>query len=244
MKQNIYDIPGFFEGYQRMREKQNGLNAVLEQPAILALLPEVKGMSILDLGCGSGDLCRRIKVLGAKRVIGVDISSKMLELAADDVPAGVSFLHSAIEDLNFPAETFDLVVSSLVFHYIKDLKDLLQNIYCWLKPGGILLFSTEHPISTCSQGIHHGWIKDSTGKKLYWPLDQYHQEGLRESHWFIKGVIKYHRGISTILNGLLEAGFIIKAVEEPVASEEDEKLWPELKEARRRPPFLIVKASK
>ncbi len=244
MKQNIYDIPGFFESYQRMRDKQHGLNAVLEQPAILALLPEVQGMSVLDLGCGAGELCRRISALGAKNVIGVDISSKMLELAASDIPAGVSFQHSAMEDLKFPVATFDLVVSSLAFHYVKDLKDLANNIYDWLKPGGFLLFSTEHPVSTCSQGIHHGWIKDSAGKKLYWPLDEYHLEGIRESHWFVKGVIKYHRGISTILNSLLEAGFIIKAVEEPVASEEDEKIWPELKEARRRPPFFIVKVSK
>jgi ubiquinone/menaquinone biosynthesis C-methylase UbiE len=244
MKQNIYDVPGFFESYQRMRDRQNGLNAVLEQPAILALLPEVKGMSVLDLGCGSGDLCRRIKALGAKRVVGVDISSKMLELAHKDVPAGISFQHSAMEDLKFSPETFDLIVSSLAFHYVKDLKDLLYNIYRWLKSGGILLFSNEHPIFTCSQGIHHGWIKDNSGKKLYWPVDEYHQEGIRESHWFVQGVIKYHRGISTILNSLLEAGFIIKAVEEPVASEEDEKLWPELKEARRRPPFLIIKGSK
>lgn len=244
MKQNIYDIPGFFESYQRMRDKQNGLNAVLEQPAILALLPEVKGMSVLDLGCGAGDLCRRISALGAQSVMGVDISSRMLELAGRDIPVGVSYQHSAMEDLKCATESFDLVISSLAFHYIKDLRNLLGNIHGWLKSGGILLFSTEHPISTCSQGIHHGWIKDNSGKKLYWPLDEYHQEGVRESHWFVKGVIKYHRGISTILNSLLESGFIIKAVAEPVASEEDEKLWPELKEARRRPPFLIVKALK
>jgi ubiquinone/menaquinone biosynthesis C-methylase UbiE len=244
MKQNIYDIPGFFEGYKRMRENQAGLNQILEQPAILALLPDVKGMTVIDLGCGAGELCRRISSLGAKSVTGVDISSNMLELANRDVPVNVSYLKSAMEDVRFPSESCDLVISSLAFHYVKDLPGLLRNIYTWLKPSGTLLFSMEHPIATCSQGIHHGWIKDSADKKLYWPLDCYQQEGVRESHWFVKGVIKYHNTISTILNSLIDCGFVIQAVKEPAASEEDEKIWPDLKEARRRPPFLIVKAAK
>jgi ubiquinone/menaquinone biosynthesis C-methylase UbiE len=244
MKQNIYDIPGFFEGYKRMRDNQAGLNEILEQPAILALLPDVKGKTVLDLGCGAGELCRRISVMGAGSVIGVDISENMLELAKKDVPAGVNFLKSAMEDLRFQPESCDLVVNSLAFHYVKDLQELLKKIHTWLKPSGTLLFSTEHPIATSSQGIHHGWIKGPSDTKLYWPLDCYHKEGIRESHWFVKGVIKYHSTLSTILNSVLDSGFNIRAVKEPVASEEDEKIWPVLKEARRRPPFLIVKASK
>jgi ubiquinone/menaquinone biosynthesis C-methylase UbiE len=244
MKQNIYDIPGFFKGYKRMRENQSGLNEILEQLAMLAQLPDVNNLNILDLGCGTGELCRRIKTLGAKSVIGVDISSKMLELAKQEAMDGISFLNIAMEDLEFKAETFDLVVSSLAFHYIKDIQELFQKTHHWLKPEGILLFSIEHPISTSSQGIHHGWIKDSSGKKLYWPLDCYQQEGIRESHWFVEGVIKYHRTLSTLMNSLLNSGFTIRAVEEPVASEADEKIWPVLKEARRRPPFLIIKATR
>jgi ubiquinone/menaquinone biosynthesis C-methylase UbiE len=244
MKQNIYDVPGFFEGYKRMRENRAGLNEVLEQPAMMALLPDVKNMAVLDLGCGAGEFCRRLSVLGASNVIGVDISTNMIELAQKDVPAGVSYQTLAMEDVVFPDHSFDLVVSSLAFHYVKDLPVLFSKIQKWLKPGGLLLFSMEHPIATCAQGIHHGWIKDAADNKLYWPLDCYHQEGLRESHWFVKGVIKYHRTFTSILNSLIEAGFTIRAIDEPVAAEADEELWPVLAEARRRPPFLLVKAVK
>jgi SAM-dependent methyltransferase len=225
-----------------MRAKQGGLNEILEQPAMLSLLPDVMGYRVLDLGCGTGDLCRRIIKLGAKEVTGVDISYNMLDIASKEPTTGVIFRNEAIEDLSFECETFDLVVSSLVFHYIADLKTLFKNIHMWLKPSGFLLFSVEHPITTSSQGIHHGWIKDAAGRKLYWPVDQYNQEGQRTSHWFVDGVIKYHRTISTIINELIDAGFAIKRIVEPIALEEDEKTWTELAEARRRPPFLLVKA--
>jgi ubiquinone/menaquinone biosynthesis C-methylase UbiE len=244
VKQNIYDQPGFFKGYQRMRDTRVGFNEILEQLSMLSLLPEVREADVLDLGCGAGDLCRRIKALGARSVIGVDISLNMLELARKELTEGVSFLNSPMEDLEFRAESFDLVVSSLAFHYISDLPHLFHRIHGWLKTSGTLLFSTEHPIITCSQGIHHGWTKDQSGNKLSWPVDCYSQEGKRESHWFVEGVIKYHRTLSTLINSLVEIGFTIKKVMEPIASEVDEKDWPELKEARRRPPFLIVKALK
>ena len=244
MKQNIYDNPGFFKGYNRMRHNKEGLNEILEQMTMMSLLPDVKGATVLDLGCGAGELCRRISGLGAKQVTGTDISANMLALARKDAPDGVSFLQAAMEDLDFGRETFDLVVSSLALHYVADIRTLFHHIYGWLKDNGWLIFSTEHPIVTSSQGIHHGWVKDSAGQKLYWPVDCYSQEGRRVSHWFVEGVVKYHRTISTIMNSLIEAGFTIKTVMEPSAGEEEERHWPALTEARRRPPFLIIKAAK
>ncbi|MBV9471246.1 MAG: SAM-dependent methyltransferase, partial [Abitibacteriaceae bacterium] len=60
MKQNIYDNPSFFNGYQAMRDNQTGLHQFVEQPAILSLLPDVTGATALDLGCGAGGLCRKL----------------------------------------------------------------------------------------------------------------------------------------------------------------------------------------
>jgi ubiquinone/menaquinone biosynthesis C-methylase UbiE len=244
LKQNIYDNPGFFKGYRRMREKGAGLNEMVEQLAMLSLLPDVKDMSVLDLGCGTGDLARRIKALGARQVTGIDISANMLEIARQDNPQGITFEERAIEDLKYKPQTFDLVVSSLALHYVADLGEVTWKIYEWLKPSGTFLFSIEHPVLTSSQGIHRGWVKDQVGNKLCWPVDSYSEEGIRESHWFVEGVIKYHRTLSTILNSLIDAGFTIKKLQEPKATEADEAAWPELKEAARRPPFLIVKAVK
>jgi 2-polyprenyl-3-methyl-5-hydroxy-6-metoxy-1,4-benzoquinol methylase len=244
LKQNIYDNPGFFKGYRRMREKGDSLNEMVEQLAMLSLLPEVKGMAVLDLGCGTGELSRRIKALGAHQVTATDISANMLEIARQDNPQGITFEQRAMEDLKFKPQTFDLVVSSLALHYVADLAEISWKIYDWLKPSGTFLFSVEHPVLTSSQGIHRGWVKDQSGNKLCWPVDNYSEEGMRESHWFVEGVIKYHRTLSAILNSLIDAGFVIKKILEPKATAADEANWPELKEAGRRPPFLIVKAVK
>ncbi len=244
MKQNIYDNTEFFEGYRRLRDTKAGLNEVLEQPAMFSLLPSVRGFSVLDLGCGAGGLCRKLKSLGAAAVIGVDISENMLNLARADIPEGVQFMNQPMEEVDFRTGIFDLVVSSLAFHYVSDLEKLFRRIIGWLKPSGVLLFSMEHPVSTCSQGIHDGWITGETGAKLYWPVDEYSREGQRESRWFVNGVIKYHRTFSTIINSLIIAGFIIQTVKEPVASGEEKLKRPSLRDERRRPPFLIVKAKK
>lgn len=227
-----------------MRETQSGLNESIEQLAMLSLLPEVKDAVVLDLGCGSGELCRRLVKMGAESVTGVDISSNMLALAAKEPLPNITYLNQAMEDVQFEPQSFDLIVSSLAFHYVEDLSALFEKIHDWLRPQGILIFSIEHPIATSCQGIHRGWVKDAAGKKLYWPLDCYSREGKRESHWFVEGVIKYHRTLSALINSLIGAGLTILATAEPSATEEDQKQWPELTDTVRRPPFLFVKAQR
>ncbi len=244
MKQNIYDNPDFFKRYKTLRDNQAGLNENLEQPAMLSLLPDVTGFAVLDLGCGAGDMCRKIRALGATSVIGVDISSSMIKLAHKDVPAGVQFIHQPMEDLVFDSESFNLIISSLAFNYVADLEALFKKAHHWLKPSSTFLFSIEHPIVTCAKGIYPGWVRDKDGKILYWPVDCYSEEGKRESYWLVNGVVNYHWMLSTILNSLIEAGFNIRHVSEPVASAEEEQKRPSLKEERRRPPFLIVKATR
>jgi SAM-dependent methyltransferase len=245
MQQNIYDDPVFFAKYQAMRESGAELNQVLEQPAVRSLLPELNGKTVLDLGCGTGVLSRYLVRQGAKRVVGVDISKKMLATARKETrDERIIFIESAIEDFDFTSEQFDLTVSSLAFHYLADLDAVFGKINACLKEDGLIVFSMEHPIITCSQGIHLGWETDKTGQKKYWQVDAYSQEGIRRSHWHVDGVVRYHRKLSSILNSLFSSGFWINKIWEPHALEEAEQERPWLLEERRRPPFLVVRASK
>ena len=81
MMQNIYDNTEFFSSYKALRESDDNYNILLEQPAMMALLPDLKNKTVIDLGCGFGDNCKTFINLGAKRVVGMDISRNMLEMA-------------------------------------------------------------------------------------------------------------------------------------------------------------------
>ncbi len=80
-KQNIYDNETFFEGYKALRDKEVNANNLFEMPALFSLLPDLTGKRVLDLGCGFGEHCMEYIRRGADRVVGVDISEKMLEVA-------------------------------------------------------------------------------------------------------------------------------------------------------------------
>jgi SAM-dependent methyltransferase len=243
--QNIYDNQEFYEKYKEMRSSPQELNQVLEQPAIKSLLPSCKHASILELGCGNGQFCSYLINQGADKVIGIDVSKNMLQDAAQYITDHrITLTESSIEEFEFGYEQYDIVVSSLAFHYINDLDAVFNKIRTCLKEKGYLVFSMEHPIITCSHGIHPGWHKNDEGKKLYWPVDAYSYEGIRESYWFVEGVIRYHRQFSTIMNNLVNNGFVIERVLEPHAIEQAETERPFLLEERRRPSFLAIKARK
>ena len=244
MKQNIYDDKFFYDSYIDLRTNSKGLNDVLEIPAFRSLSPRLDGKEILDLGCGYGESCKWYISKGAKKVVGIDISEKMikraLELYNDNK---IEYKNECIEEINFKSGSFDMVLSSLAFHYISDFEGIVKKINNVLKPGGILIFSQEHPIATAKK-IADGWAKDENGEKLHWILDDYNDEGIRKQHWFIDGVVKYHRTLSTIVNTLIENNFSIIKILEPIATEKAEKFNPKLMEERRRPPFVIIKAQK
>jgi ubiquinone/menaquinone biosynthesis C-methylase UbiE len=240
--QNIYDDPSFFEGYEKLRHMATGLNEVLEQPALRSMLPEsFEGMRILDLGCGFGDFARTARREGARAVVGIDISLRMLEraIALTNDPA-IEYRHSSIEQLELGDEPFDAVVSSLVMHYVEDYCAAVRRIARLLKAGGRLAFSVEHPM--CTALPQQQWIRDAAGKPLYWPVDDYHLEGRRETRWFINGVIKYHRTVETYVMALINAGFALHSLKEPEPIDGPNIAVPDLDLHRRRPPFLLLAA--
>lgn len=84
-KQNIYDNETFFEGYRKIRENEVNANKLFEIPALLSLMPDLRGRKVLDLGCGFGEHCKYFMEAGADHVTGIDISEKMLAVAKKSV---------------------------------------------------------------------------------------------------------------------------------------------------------------
>ena len=244
MKQNIYDNEAFFDGYSKITENENNANNLFEKPALYSLLPDLAGKTVLDLGCGFGENCIRYVDKGAKRVVGVDISEKMLAVAeAENSNISITYLKMPMEDIGELRERFDVVVSSLAIQYVEDYQGLVNNIYNLLNDGGVLVFSQEHPINTCfSSGSR--WTKDENSKKLYANVEYYSVDGVRESTWFVDGVKKYHRTLSTVINTLIGSGFRIDKIIEPVPTPEQLREHPEYDDLLHKPDFLLVRATK
>jgi len=236
--QNIYDDPSFFACYKDLRQNDTGINGALEVPAVRRLLPDLYGKRVLDLGCGFGDLARYARRSGAASVMALDVSARMIEEArrlTND--SNITYVRGAIEDYVPAPDSFDLVVSSMALHYVLDYRTVAQRAFDALRPCGRFVFSVEHPICTANPV---GWISDGLGSALYWPLDRYHEEGRRNTKWFVDGVIKYHRTVATYVNTLLATGFELECLDEPVPTPEASVGRPELQAHCRRPPILVL----
>jgi SAM-dependent methyltransferase len=242
--QNIYDQPEFLAGYSRMERFEPDWGVALEHPRFEELLPDVHGVRVLDLGCGAGHLSLHLAQSGASDVLGVDVSESMLEVARlRRSHPRITYRRCAIEDLQFEAARFDLVVSSLAFHYVADYARVVQNVAEWLAPGGMLAFSTEHPIYT-ARLPGDGWILDERGERQGWRIDDYFVEGPREETWFVAGVRKYHRTLATLIDTLLLAGLKLERVIEPAPTADRLRERPHEAEHLRRPMFLLLSATK
>lgn len=241
MAQNIYDNPDFFAGYSQLPRQVRGLDGAPEWPAIRAMLPDLGGKHVVDLGCGFGWAARWMREQGAASVLGLDLSQSMIERAkASTADSAIEYRIADLDTLDLPATAFDLAYSALAFHYIQDFGRLAHVIHKALVPGGHLVFTIEHPIFMAA--AHPHWIGDEEGRKT-WPVSGYSVEGERRTSWFVKGVLKYHRTLGTTLNALIGAGFQIRRVEEFAPTLEQIQEMPELAEERERPMMLIVSAS-
>ena len=218
MKESAYDNPVFFEKYSRMARSQLGLAGAGGWPALQPVLPPFEG----------------------RRVLGLDISERMLAVAGEKRgPRAIVYRRCAIEDACFPAGSFDIVLSSLAFHYMQDWPGLVKNISRWLCPGSWLVFSIEHLVFT-AEGSQQ-WVYGEDGRILHFPVDHYYEEGPRTAVFLGKKVTKYYRTLTTYLQALWENGFGMCSVREPAPPEAMLDM-PGMRDELRRPMMLLVKA--
>lgn len=241
MTQNIYDNDEFFSKYSGLERSVMGLDGAPEWPVMRALLPELRGLNVLDLGCGYGWFCRWAREHGAAEVLGLDVSEKMLARAsASTNDPSITYRKADLESVELPANTFSLAYSSLAFHYLTNVSELFSKIHRSLIRGGALVFSVEHPMYTAP--LNPAWTTDAAGNEESWLLSGYLDEGPRTTDWLAKGVIKQHRTLATYINGLVIAGFTISHVEEWGPSAEHIAQHPDWAADHQRPPFLIIAA--
>ena len=187
--------------------------------------------------------CRYAIEHGAVHVLGIDLSHKMLEEATkrNNSPR-IEYKCMAIEDFDYTPESYDIVISSLTFHYLELFPDICEKVHRCLTPGGTFVFSVEHPVFTAYG--NQDWYYDDQRNILHWPVDRYFSEGKREAIFLGENVTKFHKTLTTYVNGLIQNGFEITGFVEP---EPDKTLLdsiPGMRDELRRPMMLIIAAIK
>lgn len=121
---------------------------------------------VLDIGSGAGRMAHYLTSRGVKpeNIVGVEISSELVEIARQEVPKAI-FICGDARKLDLPEASFDLITSHMVLEFLDDvgLADVLKNVHRWLKPHGVFCAITTHPHKmTASNGVNQkGWFDTS-----------------------------------------------------------------------------------
>lgn len=193
----------------RRHSGANSPNTVMEEPALLAELGRVRGLEVIDLGCGDADLGRVVLSAGGRSYLGVDGSAAMVERARATLRGSVGRVvraHSA--EFSAPQRSADLVVSRMALHYLDDLAPVLVSARTWLRPGGRIVFTVPHPVLTCHDA------SQGAGPRSDWVVDRYFEPGARERDWMGTRVVWHHRTVEGYVAALTGAGFGLAALRE------------------------------
>ena len=242
---NVYDREGFYNEYKKMRDGKINANELIEIPTIKSMLPDLKGKTIIDLGCGNGNMSRYFVENGASKVYALDVSNNMIEEAKlNNNLKEITYLTMPLEELDKIDEKFDIAFSSLAFHYIEDFSKLIKDIYNLLNDKGMLIFSQEHPLNTASILDEQTEKYIEINKKRYYLISDYNNNSKREIIWNNDKVIKYHRNFSLTINTIINKGFNLLQIKESKPNDEIIKIVDKYKYQNDRPYFLFVKAQK
>jgi len=237
---------------QDIKDSISIFHVFLEKPALYGKLPNLKGKSVLCVGCGSGEEVEHLKSHGAEKVVGIDISSGLIEIAKKNYP-NLEFHTMDAEKLDFPKESFDVVFSSLTMHYLESWTKALEGMYEVLKPNGECIFSITHPFFSATKKHEDEKVKSRTfGYREH-----------KESHTCeVTGdylnpkkvevcigkdlvVTNYHRPLSIIMKEIVSSGFEVVDIVEPKALDESKKDNPIFWEVHQKiPEFMIFELMK
>ena len=201
---------------------------------MLDSLGDVSGKSAIDIGCGEGRFSRLLSNLGAT-VTGVDLTETFIERART-LSTGETYLLGNAETLQgIESNTYDVAVSYIVLVDLQDYRSAINAAFRVLRPGGRFVVCNIHPMRSCVEG---GWIKQGDAK-LFYPVDNYTDEGPREFTWFGRKFVNMHFTLSSYIGAFLDAGFILRAFHEPIPSAEELAANPTFDDEYRIPNFII-----
>lgn len=211
--------------YENFSLKEDSLDTLLDYPAQLKAVGDVKGKRILDLGCGSGRKAFNFAISGAKKVVGIDISSSFINAWNHrEKPSNLVFYQgdlSSLEEVKEIAnEKFDMVTCFQAMGYSLNLNSTILFIRSHLNLGGRFVLTTAHPFRYAIE------INERQGIPIG---DAYRDDSLYSypSNWD-KNIIVSHTKpmISTVISTLLANGFRLDSMKEPDLTNEQKEKYP------------------
>lgn len=230
MPENDYDA--FAAAYDADNEN-NAWNAYYERPAILSMVGDVTGLRVLDAGCGGGAHAAALLDRGVI-LTGIDSSAGLLEIAQRRLEGRARLL---VADLNEPMPfddgSFDLILASLVMHYLPDWARPLSEFARLLPQGGRLVFSTHHPFMDHQLAGHENYFETYSFSETW----QRGGKAMTMRFW--------HRPLHAMLDALKSAGFQVESLNEPQPDPEARSRFPEVyHNLTTKPRFLFFSAVK
>jgi ubiquinone/menaquinone biosynthesis C-methylase UbiE len=229
----------------------------LNTPAFFAMLPNVDGLSGLDIGCGEGHNTRLLAKSGA-RMMAIDIAEVFISHAKEaeaDEHLGIDYRVASAVELPFADSTFDFATGFMSFMDVPETDRVLAEAYRVLKPGGFLQVSISHP---CFDTPHRRNLRDSNRKTYAIEVGEYFRGRDGEiDEWLFKAaprevkqglpkfkIPRFSRTLSQWLNVVIESGFLLERIAEPRPSDETVAACPELQDAQVVSYFLHLRVRK
>ena len=213
-------------------------------PVLWAFAGDVAGLSVLDAGCGTGYLSRKLADKGAL-VTGLDFSEKMIEIALAKNPQ-IDFREDSCSELRtIDDELYDLVVSNYVLMDTPDLRETMEAFSRVLKTGGMAILIFSHPCFPQGQAT----ISEDGEVTYRWHVPYFQQSRLTDPPWahFTSDFIWFHRPLSDYWKAFAAAGFSVVGFEEPRLSGDRRDLAlneRKLRNSRTRPYSVAFKLQK
>jgi len=221
-------------------------HAYYEKPAMYSLLPNLKGKTVLSIGCGSGEDSHHLKQEGALKSIGIDLSKNLIKIASETYQ-DCEFKVMDMENLDFPDSSFDFAYSSLAIHYVEDWVRVFREVFRILKPNSFFIFSCHHPLA---YGVDKSQTDTHHISKIEISKDKITKEKTVIGSYLTKTknvdalgkdtVNTWNMSINDISEASSEAGFLIERIMEPKPLESMKEINPVTYGVLSEIPYFII----